>query len=479
MYALSISSKIRTSIIKRSSLLLLLLSTLTLVSAQELTPMKKGKLWGYVDESQQFIVQPTYTAVGTFMSGYAWVNKGGKVKYDEFVTGGKFGVINDKGEIVCPVEYDYVDLCFNNIVAVNKGCTFSEEEDILTGGLWGYYDLKNKKELISPQYNQVTAYYTDSIAWVQKGGNMVFKLRLDVEKEKEKVVDKTFIFNASPRYRLKSQFKKVNSSGKWALIDKNGKLLTEFNYTSVGDFRNGMAYVYNNGYGALNTKGELTVPCQYELISDCYEGGRFWAYQVDDGKNSKIGLIDTFNNPLTEFKYNVAMPFRQSVAWVTVGDMNAIVDMHGKELTEFKYKFHGPFSNGVAWVSDGNLFGLLNNQGVEIRPMDCYKTQLLFGFGSFVRFNKNNAAGDGHIGWVVGFPDDHHEEIDQSKIQSAAQRVQQEAKALKDGNDLEAATVEKLGMKYIWLDAQGNIVAITDNKNFTLDQIVPDGLWDY
>ncbi len=51
-------------------------------------------------------------------------------------------------------EYDFVDLCANDIVAVNKGGKFSEEGDFFEGGLWGYYDLVKKKEIVAPQYNQ-------------------------------------------------------------------------------------------------------------------------------------------------------------------------------------------------------------------------------------------------------------------------------------------------------------------------------------
>lgn len=448
------------------------------IGAQELTPMKKGKLWGYADEAENFVIQPEYTAVGSFMSAYAWVNKGGKVQYDEFVKGGKFGVINDKGEVLCPIEYDFVDLCSNDIVAVNKGGKFSEEGDFFEGGLWGYYDLVQKKEIVAPQYNQVSAFYNDGVAWVQKGGNMVYKLRLDIDKEKEKIKDKSYIFNVPRIYRLKSQFKKFNSSGKWAMIDRDGNLLSDFSYTTVGDVRNGMAYVYNNGYGAVNIKGELTVPCEYELLSDCNEGGVFWAYKVDDRENSQIGLIDSNNKHLTEFKFNKVFPFRNSVAWATVNGLYGIVDASGKELSEFKYKMRGPFSNGVAWVTDGQLFGFINDKGVEITPIKYSKTQSMFGDDSFIRFNLNGNDAKA-LGWVLGFPDGEEKSYTKEEVDATVKELQASAKANKEDFDIKDATIEALGMRYIWMDADGNICAYTNKMSYSIDNEIPEGLWDY
>lgn len=466
-------------VMKRLTTLALLLSGAILVCAQVLTPQKSGKLWGYADEYENFVVKPAYTAVGSFCSGYAWVNKGGKAKYDEYVIGGKFGVVNYKGELVCPVEYDFVDLCYGDIVAVNKGGVMTEE-DYIEGGKWGYYDLAARKELVSPQYEQVSAFYPDGVAWVQKGGNMVYKLRLEVEKDgKGAIKEKTFKFNVSPKYRLRSQFKKFNSSGKWAIIDLSGKQLCEFSYSSVGDFRNTMAYVYNGGYGAMNVKGELTVPCIYEHISDCYEGGRMWAYKVDNGDKSEIAMIDTHNNVLTPFKYQKAFPVRDSVAWVQIDGKFAIVDINGKELTDFNYQYHGPFCNNVAWISDGKQFGLINNRGKEIVPIRNARTQLMFGRNSFVRFNRNFSDGE-TIGWVLGFPEGYV--FDTSRMPEITKTVTKMAgKANASGRNYntEIETFKLMGMKFLWYDENGNLISQSDECTYNIKETIPDEMWDY
>lgn len=464
------------------SIILTLILCLPTLQAQNLTPQKKGKLWGYVDDSGNYIVAPQFTAVGDFRSGYTWVNKGGKVLYDEYVAGGKFGVINDRGEIVCPVEYDFVDLCYDNIVAFNKGCVFNTESDALEGGKWGYYNLADMKEITPAQYTQLSAFYPDGVAWVQNGGNMVYKLRLDIEKDnKGNIKDKSYQFNVTKRYRLRSHFKKFNSSGKWALINSDGKTITGFDYTSVGDVRNSMAFVYNGGYGAIDTKGSLTVPCVYEQLSDCYEGGLFWAYQVDDGDNSKIGLIDKNNNALSEFKYQKAFPFRDSAAWVLKDGMYAIVNTKGKEVCDFKYKYHGPFSNNVAWVSDGKSFGLVKNTGEEIVPLQYVKTQLLFGEDSFIKFTSKN--GDTRaVGWVIGPADGSAAIFDPAKVTEITKKLSTSAAfsgGEVDKEKLNAQIYKELGLSYIWFDDNGNRLAVSDNKSYTIEEKVPESLWDY
>ena len=114
----------------------------------ELTPYKEGKLVGLKDDDGNVVVAPKYTAIGDYSGTYTWMNVGGKGGYEHCPLGGKWGVLNELGEVVCPAEYDYVDLCNDHYVNVNKGGVMTIDNRTFTGGLWGIYDLVAKKEVV-------------------------------------------------------------------------------------------------------------------------------------------------------------------------------------------------------------------------------------------------------------------------------------------------------------------------------------------
>lgn len=413
--------------------------------AQHLVPISQSGKWGYADEDGNVIIPAKYSAVGDFCKGYAWVNQGGKAKYAQCPEGGKWGIINKKGEIVCPIEYDWIDYLTGDIIAVNKGgvMSYTKYKDkpnhyIVSGGLWGYYDLANKVELVSPQYNQVSAFYKDGVAWVQKGGDLVFQIRVREEKNaKGKVENLERMFEVFGFYSILRQFERYKASGQWALINKKGELLTDFTFTTVGDFKSGYAWAYNNGYGVLNMSGKTIIPFQYENISECFDGNVFWVWQKDGkGDDDLIGLVNADNKLLTEFKYNRVTDFDDGVAWAKIGEKWAVVSDKGKELSDFIYDKHGKFTNGVAYVSKDNLYGYINSSGNLITNIEYIGAQSRFGLGCPFRFNRND-------------------------------------------NDLSIGWVRAVDKKIVWLDSNGKIICESDKTIYGITDTIPNALWDY
>ncbi|MEG1644111.1 MAG: WG repeat-containing protein [Bacteroidales bacterium] len=330
------------------------------LNAQNLMPQKDHGKWGYVDERDVFVIQPIYTTVGEFEGHYAWVNIGGKVKNPLNPIGGKWGIIDKTGKEVVPVIYDYVDLYNNDIVAVNNGARSTETH--IEGGVWGFVDIKTGKEIVSPQYEQVGAFNDDGVAWVQKDGSLIRKVQvINIVDSKGRATGSKRALSVTPIYEIDNLFEDYNATGHWALINRDGKLLTGFDYCAIGDFHNGMAWVRNNEkYGVINQSGEHIIPLNYYKIEDFNEYGVTWVWKDEH----KCGLIDK----------------------------------SGKELTDIKYNETGKFSNGVAWVKKNDLFGYVNLAGKEITPIIYDTIQSDFGKDSFVRFNKNDNKII--IGWV-------------------------------------------------------------------------------
>ena len=419
-------------------ILLLVSSCLVLLSlnGQELYPKKEGKLWGYVNENDSIIVQPTYSAVGEFLGEYAWINIGGKCKYDQLPYGGKWGVIDFNGKVVCPVEYDYVEFCQDGVVAINKGGVMNEKDKTISGGKWGYYDLQQGVEIVPPKYDHVGPFYASGVAWVHNGGNMVQKvLTEEVKNDKGKVeyVKRNFmVFDDFVLYKI---FVHYNASGKWALIDKSGKELTDFIFNGTGDFHNGYCMVAQDGmFGMVNSEGKITVPCKYEEISDCYPEKVVWAW-VKSYPSEDIVLVDVRDGKqLTASSYSSTKDFESGVAWVSKNDLYGLVDATGKELIAPTYVEVGKFKHGIAFMrKDPNgLLGYVNDKGKQLTDNEFDRIPTVFGDVSPFVYR-----GTFVFSWV------------------------------------------KKGDELLWIDQDGQVVSRNSKSMFNLEDVVPDELWDY
>ncbi|RBL88142.1 WG repeat-containing protein [Chitinophaga flava] len=70
----------------------------------------------------------------------------------------------------------------------------------------------------------------------------------------------------------------------YGCIDTTGKLITQFRYDKIGDFKNGYARVYRDGkWGFINGKGVEVVLPQFSAVRDFHEGYAFVEKQADGG----------------------------------------------------------------------------------------------------------------------------------------------------------------------------------------------------
>lgn len=411
-------------------LLLVSFFALTFSYAQVLTPKEKDNLWGFVNEMDSFVIAPKYTAVGNFLSAYTWVNIGGKTNYDQCPEGGKWGVIDMSGKEVCPVKYDYVDLCAYNKVAVNMGGTMKKMQ--INGGKWGFVDLTTGQEIIPVQYEQVTPFTADGVAWVDNSGNLTRKVwAYESKNEKGKTEDMERCFDVFDNFSNLSLFDNSNISGKWGLVNSTGKMIVDFTYDKVGDFHDNVAWVVlNNQYGMVDNTGKICIPIQYAKLSDC-NLGVVWAWSGDN--LDKIGLLTKTGKPLTEMKYSEVNVFEDSVAWVKVNNLYVLINGNGKELTQPRYPKVSDFYNGVANVwSEQNAMGCVNKSGKEIARTIYGEAAAQFGVCQF-----KSQTGD-IISWVS------HPTI---------------------GNS--------------WINQNGKVLARGTKVFFRITDQIPDALWDY
>ncbi|OJJ20266.1 hypothetical protein BKI52_17520 [marine bacterium AO1-C] len=207
---------------------------------------KNGK-YGFVDKDGNEIIPPKYEWVGQFKEGVVrvftndkagYVEKEGKTvipeKYDdawEFSQGlakvmvlkeiddkkiERFGYVNKQGIEVVPAIYQDAQSFYEGLAAVRQDKK------------WGYINAKGHV-LIPFQYKEAQSFYEGFALVKGEEGKPFF-----ISKSGQKYDDfRPYVDGAAA----------VMRKGKWGFIDNSGKLIIDFKYDEVRDFKKGYVQV--------------------------------------------------------------------------------------------------------------------------------------------------------------------------------------------------------------------------------------------
>lgn len=157
-------------------------------------------------------------------------------------------------------------------------------------------------------------------------------------------------------------------------------------YDNAGNFVNGLAPVcLNNAYGAINSKGKVIIPFQYDYISDFNEEGLalirlkrkhipitfllhsdiYGYYEI----HYQTGIINTAGEQICSL-YDKIRCFSEGYAGVKLNDKWGYINIHGEEIIPIIYDEVDEFENGIAQVWLNRTFLYINNKGEVIEPED-------------------------------------------------------------------------------------------------------------
>ena len=136
----------------------------------------------------------------------------------------------------------------------------------------------------------------------------------------------------------------MKKNGKYAILDLNNNPITQFKYDEIERFdSNDLCKVrIGKNWGLVNKQGVEQVPVEYEDIEylhdleDHQNDTRYYKEVL----NNKWGIIDSYNNKITQIKYD--------------------------KSTDCRPEFD---ESGLCEVKIGKLMGLVNKQGVEQIPV--------------------------------------------------------------------------------------------------------------
>lgn len=191
---------------------------------QGIARFMQGTKFGLINEKAEIIIPAEYEFISNFNEGSAAVNKMGK-----------FGFINEKGELIIPATYTYAK-------SFNEGLAAVE-----VNGKYGFIDANNT-QVIQPLYDDIRPFAEGRAGVLYQG--------------KWAIIDSKGNYIYQPYFEDMSYYNEgicaVKVKGKWGAIDKEGKVLVPFEFQSIGVFEDGIAEViYKSINLYVNRRGEI------------------------------------------------------------------------------------------------------------------------------------------------------------------------------------------------------------------------------
>ncbi len=194
--------------------------------AQNLIPNQneKGK-WGYIDDSGNIVLKHSYDDASAFSDGQAKVRKGNK-----------WGYINPSGKEVIKIQFSEMRTWEGNYCKVAIGGK-STDGILNSGGKWGFIN-RNGEYILKCEYDEIGA-FKDGIASVQKGGKYGY-------------IDTQYKFIIPVKFAAVGSF---NEDGVcW--VNEGGKFLDKTNNKKI----------FGGKFGVYNKNGEIIVPVKYKSL---------------------------------------------------------------------------------------------------------------------------------------------------------------------------------------------------------------------
>lgn len=286
--------------------------------------------------------------------------------------GDKWGVINELGTEILPLQYDQINLYDGLICAKSddKWSAFTEEgipilkaqydsiifENGFIGveqfGKWGIFTSEGKR-IANPKYSRIKLCYgmiavTDdgSTKWyfIDKTGNKITKAKYD------------YIISYSDDIVTW-----VQVDGKWGLLNDQGKEITKLKYEDSAPFFNGFAIIEKDGkFGYLKENGKEIVKPKYDLAEIFHNG------TAKIGIDKEIGFINENGKEIASPKYDFydeydMLQYSKCNHFTTViyhGNYG-VINQYGAEIIVPQYDFALFMGNNLLIICQDEKYGIL------------------------------------------------------------------------------------------------------------------------
>lgn len=187
-----------------------------------------------------------------------------------------------------------------------------------------------------------------------------------------------------------------DESTRYALIDKNGELLTKFDYS---DFTSSKEYVFflndDNEYEAVNKEGETKNIYDYDQIYSESEESKSFIVT----KNEKFAIADANGKLLTDYDYdNITLLDKKGPYLAVSNEKYGLVDIDGKAIVDVNYDYIFNYADGYISVCN------VKNNGENADDYNCGVMDKNGNKIINLKYNYSYVFDDNHI--IVGEAND-------------------------------------------------------------------------
>lgn len=311
---------------------------------------KSDGLYGFKNlKTEKVLIQPEYEEIDLTFSDFMIGRKNGQT-----------GVVNTKGEVVIPFEFQKIKTSSPNVKKRFPWLLAAKN------GFWGLIDPTGRT--FEPfEWTEATYYHQwDSLVLLSKPG---LQRLLDWQ-------GKTLVETHFDRWETGGKFDRkkyiqVRQNGKAGLVDFQEKVVVPLAYDYVVWVEDKIVCIEKDKrYGLVSLDGRPILPAEYGYIHSKYAHQLFGVSTPDAQKQGMVNAEGVFIIPI-EYRQVYLVASNSLVAVKNMDGKIAIFDLQGKPLTEFI--FESIISrDDVAGLFFGQIgpqqFRLLNGKGEFLSP---------------------------------------------------------------------------------------------------------------
>lgn len=377
------------------------------IYAEDLICGTKDETWGCftIDGKQKFISD--YDDNRRVFEDYFIVNKNDK-----------YGLIDQDGKIVIPLNYSYIgQFSDKNLLRVEKDSKwgivdtnatitlpieykhFSEFDnrrkvrEISDGKKNGY--INEKSEIVLPViYDEILA-YSDHYATLRRGdkygivdpvGTIVLPVEYDLigKKNYNAIIfeiskdDKSGYVDLKGNMILPAEYRFIrglDDAPNYTVIEKNnqeglvnnrtGQIVISTKYDEIKAIKDGIVIaILDDKYGFLNDKNQVITPFEFDDARTFSEGMALVK------KQNKWGYIDKTGRTVIKPQFSSSEDFADGVARVDIYGDDKVIDRTGQSIIPKGYRFRWSLDNGLFEVTKNHREGIINKRGELVVPAE-------------------------------------------------------------------------------------------------------------
>lgn len=313
----------------------------------------KSKLWGYIKDSGEFVIEPKYDAAFDFSEeGLAQIHRYNAV-----------GLVNDKGQEILQPKYKEIFNHKNGYIVAHDGRIFH------------VFNYEGKEQFVSNEYMYIGPYSEGLFAVGNLNDNG--KLIIGYADKLGKIVIEPK-FTRAYDFVEKKTVVMVNEK-MHHIIDLEGNLIKELEYNMVVPSEDRQTYLVGNDddlFGYLNDEGDILIEPRFNDAQLFEDGNAIVGMKNED--SILYGVINLEGKYIIEPKYVSITSLGKGYFGVSekeneVGYKYGIAKENGEVITDFIYYSLGKIEKDTITAYDGIETYIVDLKGNKVNKLPTLK----------------------------------------------------------------------------------------------------------